>query len=129
MLCVNPGAAGLEGFHQVRTLLRFEIDGKNIQKLADFKSLRAVHGNVDGGSLRGNYPEFLSFECEQVSVLLTHIGGYPGRYWPEAKRKIIDLRPDLFVCGHSHILKVQFDQNRKLKNLFGTTRTRKTKTG
>ena len=51
-----------------------------VQKLAAFKPLRAVHGNVDGGSLRGNYPEFLSFECEQVSVLLTHIGGYPGRY-------------------------------------------------
>ena len=85
-----------------------------VQKLAAFKPLRAVHGNVDGGSLRGNYPEFLSFECEQVSVLLTHIGGYPGRYWPEAKRKIIELRPDLFVCGHSHILKVQFDQKNNL---------------
>ncbi len=81
-----------------------------IEKLAKFKPLRAVHGNVDGGSVRINYPEFLSFDCEEVSVLLTHIGGYPGRYLPEAKRKIIEYRPNLFVCGHSHILKVQFDK-------------------
>lgn len=80
-----------------------------IEKLAAFKTLRAVYGNVDGGSIRINYPEFLSFECEEVSVLLTHIGGYPGRYLPEAKLKILEYQPDLFVCGHSHILKVQFD--------------------
>lgn len=81
-----------------------------IEKLAKFKPLRAVYGNVDGGSVRINYPEFLSFKCEEVSVLLTHIGGYPGRYIPEAKQKIIECRPNLFVCGHSHILKVQFDK-------------------
>ncbi len=81
-----------------------------VQKLSAFKPLRAVHGNIDGGSIRNTFPQFLSFTCEEVSILLTHIGGYPGRYSMEAKQEIIAHQPNLFVCGHSHILKVQFDQ-------------------
>lgn len=78
-------------------------------RLAAFKPLRAVYGNIDGHDLRLQFPKFLSFSCEQVQVLLTHIGGSPGRYDREAYQRILVDRPHLFVCGHSHILKVQFD--------------------
>jgi hypothetical protein len=81
-----------------------------VQKLSSFKPLRAVHGNIDGGLIRSSYPQFLNFTCEKVSVLLTHIGGYPGRYAKEVRQQLLAYKPDLFVCGHSHILKVQFDQ-------------------
>ncbi|MBE6177657.1 MAG: metallophosphoesterase family protein [Alistipes sp.] len=83
------------------------------QELADqiaaFKPLRAVYGNIDGGVTRRIYPEFALFRCEQVTVLMTHIGGYPRRYAPQALRRIQSARPKLFIAGHSHILKVQFD--------------------
>lgn len=83
------------------------------QELADeiaaFKPLRAVYGNIDGGITRRIYPEFASFRCEEVTVLMTHIGGYPRRYAPKAVRRIQSLRPKLFIAGHSHILKVQYD--------------------
>jgi len=77
--------------------------------IAAFKPLRAVSGNIDGGLTRRVYPAFLSFECEGVRVLMTHIGGYPRRYDPRAVAKIQSLRPKLFIAGHSHILKVAYD--------------------
>lgn len=78
--------------------------------LRNLKPLRAVYGNMDGGALRySELHQFENFVCEQVPVLLTHIGGYPHRYTFEARKKIIACQPKLFVCGHSHILKVQFD--------------------
>ena len=78
-------------------------------EIAAFKPLRAVSGNIDGGVTRRVYPDFLSFECEQVSVLMTHIGGYPRRYDPRAVQRFQAVRPKLFIAGHSHILKVQYD--------------------
>lgn len=81
------------------------------ERLAAFRPLRAVYGNIDGGAVRYNYSEFLAFRCESVNVLMTHIGGYPGRYSPQAYHKIMADRPNLFVCGHSHILKVQYDKS------------------
>ena len=78
-------------------------------EIAAFKPLRAVSGNIDGGVTRRVYPDFLSFECEQVSVLMTHIGGYPRRYDQRAVQRIQAVRPKLFIAGHSHILKVQYD--------------------
>ena len=78
-------------------------------EIAAFKPLRAVSGNIDGGVTRRVYPDFLLFECEQVSVLMTHIGGYPRRYDPRAVQRIQAVRPKLFIAGHSHILKVQYD--------------------
>lgn len=80
-------------------------------KLAAMKPLRAVYGNMDGGNLRYvMLRQFEFFHCEEVPVLLTHIGGYPNRYAFEAHQKIVACRPKLFVCGHSHILKVQYDK-------------------
>ena len=78
-------------------------------QIAAFKPLRAVYGNIDGGIMRRIYPEFLCFDCERVSVLMTHIGGYPRHYSPPALQLIQGARPDVFVAGHSHILKVMFD--------------------
>lgn len=78
-------------------------------RIAAFKPLRAVCGNIDGGMTRRVYPPFLSFECEGVRVLMTHIGGYPRHYDPRAVQQIQALRPKLFIAGHSHILKVMYD--------------------
>lgn len=78
-------------------------------EIARFKPLRAVYGNIDGGLTRRTYPEFASFRCEQVSVLMTHIGGYPRHYTPVAVAKIQAQHPKLFISGHSHILRVMYD--------------------
>ena len=73
------------------------------------KKLRGVYGNIDGGDIRTVYPEKLFFTCEQVNVFIQHIGGYPGRYSPGVKDEIIKNNIDLFISGHSHILKIMFD--------------------
>ncbi len=80
------------------------------ERLAAVRPLRAVCGNCDGGDLRMRFPELLRFRCEDADVMLTHIGGYPGHYDARVRNKIYASPPDLFVCGHSHILKVQYDK-------------------
>lgn len=80
------------------------------EEIAAFKPLRGVYGNADNYDLRYDYPLYQFFECEGVKVLMTHIGGYPGRYDANARKLIQELKPDLFVCGHSHILRVMNDQ-------------------
>lgn len=77
--------------------------------LKSFKPLRAVFGNIDDRIIRSEFPEDLIFELEGLKVLITHIGGYPGHYSPRAKRLISEVKPDIFVCGHSHILRVMRD--------------------
>jgi putative phosphoesterase len=79
-------------------------------KLAAFKPLRGVYGNIDGADIRQTYPENLRFNCEEVDVWMTHIGGYPDKYSPAVKRTIYTKPPGLFISGHSHILKVIFDK-------------------
>jgi hypothetical protein len=78
-------------------------------QLRAFKPLRGVWGNIDGGRLRQDFPETARFEVEGVRVLMHHIGGYPGRYAPGVKKMLEVERPKIFVAGHSHILKVQYD--------------------
>ena len=80
------------------------------ERLGKIAHLRAVCGNCDGGDLRLMFPEILRFKCEDVDVLMKHIGGYPGRYDPSIVRQIMSRPPQLFISGHSHILKVQYDQ-------------------
>lgn len=82
------------------------------EQLAAFKPLRGVYGNCDGQDLRFDYPLHQFFECCGMKVLMTHIGGYPGRYDSRARQLIDRYRPDIFVCGHSHILKVMRDVKR-----------------
>ena len=72
--------------------------------------VRAVYGNIDDHLIRTICPKILRFKVEDVEVLLTHIGGYPGRYAPEIRSEIYTNPPKLFVCGHSHILKVMYDK-------------------
>ena len=78
-------------------------------KIAAFKPLRAVYGNIDGGVMRRMYHEFNYFNVEGTSVLMTHIGGYPRHYAPKALQHIHGAHPKIFVTGHSHILKVIYD--------------------
>jgi putative phosphoesterase len=78
-------------------------------KLAAFKPLKGVYGNIDDKEIRSEFPEHLRFNCEQVDVWMTHIGGYPGKYTPQVKPEIYTNPPKLFITGHSHILKVIFD--------------------
>jgi len=78
-------------------------------EIAAFKPLRAVYGNIDDTSIRRRFDEFTLFRCEEVDVLMTHIGGYPRHYHPKALAKIQALHPKLFIAGHSHILKVIYD--------------------
>jgi len=80
------------------------------ERLANFRTLRAVCGNCDGGDLRRMFPERLRFKCEDVDVLMKHIGGYPGRYDRSVASQLYASPPQLFICGHSHILKVQYDK-------------------
>ena len=79
-------------------------------KLAAFKPLKGVYGNIDGKELRATYPESLRFKCEGVDVWMIHIGGYPDRYAPAIKNEIYVNPPQLFITGHSHILKVIYDK-------------------
>ena len=77
--------------------------------LAAFKPLRGVYGNIDGKDVRSVYPEHNRFKCEDVDVWMTHIGGYPPKYNNRVKPLIEEYKPQLFISGHSHILKVMYD--------------------
>ncbi len=83
---------------------------KIADQLSKLKPFRAVYGNIDGAEIRTAYPKVQRFKCEEVDVLMTHIGGYPERYNAEVKTVFASNPPQLFVCGHSHILKVMFDK-------------------
>ena len=76
-------------------------------QLANFLPLRGVHGNIDGDDIRNRHPQDLRFQCEDLDVWITHIGGYPGRFDRRVAEKIKDDPPSLFICGHSHILRVK----------------------
>ena len=88
--------------------------GANVaEPLAKFKPLRGVYGNIDGKEIRTEFPENLRFKCEQVDVWMTHIGGYPNHYASAVKEEIYTKPPMLFISGHSHILKVIYDEKIK----------------
>jgi putative phosphoesterase len=82
-----------------------------LNQLENLKPVRAVYGNIDSHLLRATCPKILRFKIEEVNVLLTHIGGYPGKYEPAIRPELYNNPPQLFVCGHSHILKVIYDKN------------------
>lgn len=84
------------------------------REIAEFKPLVGVAGNCDNHDLRYTHPMHRFFVCEGMKVLMTHVGGYPGRYDPSARKLIDEYRPDIFVCGHSHILKVVRDPGRNM---------------
>lgn len=82
---------------------------KIAEALQKTKPLRGVYGNIDGNDIRNDYPETGIWTCEQVKVVMLHIGGYPPKYNAKSKALILEHRPQLFISGHSHILKVMFD--------------------
>lgn len=79
------------------------------ERLAEVAPVRGVYGNIDAQDVRHLHPKILRFSCEGLDVLMTHIGGYPGKYAPEVRELIKENPPGLFICGHSHILKVMTD--------------------
>lgn len=86
-------------------------------RIESIKPLRAVFGNIDDLSLQKRFPENLIFDCEGMKVLITHIGGYPGKYPARIKLLFKEHQPKLFICGHSHILKVMFDKENDLLHI------------
>lgn len=78
-------------------------------KLEAFKPFRAVYGNIDNKDLQVKFPEDLWFECEGLTVWMTHIGGAPPNYNPRIKKVLKEKIPDMFICGHSHILRIKKD--------------------
>ncbi|WP_333877369.1 metallophosphoesterase family protein [Flavobacterium sp.] len=81
------------------------------------KPLRGVYGNIDDDKARMEFPLHNRFRCEDVDVWITHIGGYPGKYNQAIRTEIQKNPPKLFICGHSHILKVQFDKSLNLLHM------------
>ena len=79
------------------------------ERIKTVKPLRGVYGNIDGALIRAEYPEQLIFNCEEVKVMMRHIGGFPPKYNTETKKEILLHRPQLFISGHSHILKIMYD--------------------
>jgi uncharacterized protein len=88
-----------------------------IETLEKVKILRAVYGNIDDHIIRATVPEILQFQCEETKVLIKHIGGYPDRYDKSALVLIKEFKPNLFISGHSHILKVMYDKKYDLLHI------------
>lgn len=86
-------------------------------KLNTIAPLEGVYGNIDGQDIRSKYPEKLNFKCEGVKVFLIHNGGYPGHYSKNILSEIKENKPDIFVCGHSHILKIMPDKQNDLLHI------------
>lgn len=84
--------------------------GPGLNALSGRDDVKGVYGNIDDNDIRIQFPEQLVFMCEEVKVMMRHIGGYPPRYNPETKKELLIHQPQLFISGHSHILKVMYDE-------------------
>ena len=85
--------------------------------LGEGRTFRGVYGNIDGWEVRRELPEFLEFQVEEVKVLITHIGVYSGHYLNEVVRRLNEYKPKIFVCGHSHILKIKNEKSREMLHI------------
>ncbi len=92
-------------------------DIETADKLVNFKVFRAVYGNIDNADLRKEYPKTQIFNCEDLKVYITHIGGYPKRYEASVLKQLKKEKPGLFISGHSHILKVINDPDLNLLHI------------
>lgn len=92
-------------------------DIETADKYRSIKEFKAVYGNIDGQDLRVEFPEYVFFDVGGVKVLMIHIGGYPGRYTAQARNLIEQYYPDLFITGHSHILKITPDKKHNLLHM------------
>jgi putative phosphoesterase len=82
-------------------------------RLENFKPFRAVFGNIDDKGLQARFPEDQFFTCEELNVWITHIGGFPPNYNQRVKKMLSTKLPQIFICGHSHILRIAKDPNYK----------------
>lgn len=88
-----------------------------LDQMSEFKTLRAVYGNIDDAGVRARIRETERFQCEETDVMMTHIGGYPGNYMKQVRMILESNPPTLFISGHSHILKVIYDKKLNLLHL------------
>lgn len=88
-----------------------------ISAIEQIKPVIGVFGNIDSQDIRATFPKEQIFHCEGFKVFITHIGGYPNRYAPGIKKQLIQIKPDIFICGHSHILKVIYDKQLNILHL------------
>ena len=88
-----------------------------LDEIEALKPLKAVFGNIDNFEIREKFQEDLNFHCEGLKIYITHIGGYPGNYNKRVKKVIEETRPNVFICGHSHILKVIYDKKNDLLHM------------
>lgn len=83
--------------------------GTGLEQLTEKENVRGVYGNIDDNNIRIRFPEQLVFTCENVKVMIRHIGGYPPKYNPATRNELAQHQPRLFIAGHSHILKIMYD--------------------
>ena len=88
-----------------------------IDELKKVGKLRGVFGNIDDAKIKAEFPEINIFECEKVKIFMIHIGGYPNKYAPKVRQKLKDEKPQIFISGHSHILKVMYDKELEIFHL------------
>ena len=88
-----------------------------LDRLQAFKPLRSVYGNIDDAKIQRRTPLNQHFTVDGVAVFMTHIGGYPGRYTARVRKELTERKPQLYICGHSHILKVVPDRNLHLLHM------------
>tara|TARA_B100001250_G_scaffold392147_1_gene393710 strand:- start:824 stop:1342 length:519 start_codon:yes stop_codon:yes gene_type:complete len=89
----------------------------NIKELLHKYTVNGVYGNIDGSQIRSLYPKIAKFQCENIKILMTHIGGYPNKYQNAIEEEIKKYKPNLYICGHSHILKVMYDSKYNLLHI------------
>jgi putative phosphoesterase len=103
-----------------------------VDKLSEKTVFRAVYGNIDEARMRISFPELLIFSVEDIKIVMTHIGGYPKRYHPNVKKVLLKEKPQIFISGHSHILKVMNDEQLNLLHInpgaYGRTGFHKVRT-
>ena len=90
---------------------------KSIKEIRDLCTFRAVYGNIDGLAVRNEFNLNLSWECAGMSIFMTHIGGYTPKYYKRVKKILEETKPDLYICGHSHILRVMPDKDLDLLHM------------
>ena len=90
---------------------------KKIKEKIEQINIKGVYGNIDGKEIRRRYPKIIKFKCEGIKVLMAHIGGYPKKYQSEIQSEIKSYKPNLYICGHSHILKVMYDKEYNLLHI------------
>ncbi|MHC5201203.1 metallophosphoesterase family protein [Myroides sp. LJL119] len=88
-----------------------------VEKIQALKPLVAVYGNIDSQEIRDEFPKEIFWKCQQMGIYMTHIGGYPGKYNSQVKLALEKYKPQIYICGHSHILKIQYDQSNQVLHL------------